>query len=222
MGKKIKVVDIVKEETVNEQPTPETDEVVAVVEPEQVIVNDTPPHNDVETNVETVKSELEVTPQKPKAKTTSRSKKKQTVDVVEVPTEVEAGKVEETPASESKEKVKKVIEQVKCPKCDKMMSQKSLRYTHEQNCKGKVAKTEDLPVKRRCKQPDTEKKETPEVTTNKKEVYNKIVSRNVNIETNEVNIPDDLKHEVLKTILKAQQRIKMKEDNLNRLKMQIV
>ena len=48
-------------------------------------------------------------------------------------------------------KVKKVIEQVKCPKCDKLMSSKSLRYTHEQNCKGAVVKTEDLPVKRRLK-----------------------------------------------------------------------
>jgi hypothetical protein len=45
-----------------------------------------------------------------------------------------------------------------------MMSQKSLRYTHEQNCKGEVVKTEDLPVKRR-----TTKKVEPTTATKKEE-----------------------------------------------------
>ena len=41
MGKKIKVVDIANEEP-KEEPTPTTDEVIADVEPEQVLVDDAP------------------------------------------------------------------------------------------------------------------------------------------------------------------------------------
>ena len=130
---------------------------------------------------------------------------------------------EEIPAA-SNVKVKKVVEQVKCPKCDKMMSQKSLRYTHEQNCKGEVVKTEDLPVKRRTAnkvEPTTTTKKEVKVETNKKDIYNKLVGRNVNIETSEVQIPEELKLEVLKTIQRQQERLKMKENNLSMLRMQI-
>ena len=128
------------------------------------------------------------------------------------------------PSIEGNVKVKKVAEQVKCPKCDKMMSQKSLRYTHEENCKGKVVKTEDLPVKRRTTVSTKEPIKTePEVktTTNKKEIYNKIVAQNVNLQSTEVQIPEELKLEVLKNIQRQQTRLRMKEDNLNKLKMQI-
>jgi len=102
------------------------------------------------------------------------------------------------------------------------MSQKSLRYTHEQNCKGEVVKTEDVPVKRRS----TNKVEAkPEVVvkpvTNKKEIYDNIVAKNVNLQKSEVQIPEELKLEVLKSIQRQQARMKMKEDNLNRLKMHI-
>ena len=230
MGKKIKVVDIPKEETnlEVEQPAPENNEVIPDIEPQQ------------ETTVEPVIQEETVIPPK-KAKTKSKSKKKD-VDVTpsEVPelqTEavpvVEAvTKIEEVPTLvseekvESKEKVKKVIEQVKCPKCDKMMSQKSLRYTHEQNCKGKVVKTEDLPVKRRTDkkvQPTkVSQKEEVQTTTNKKDIYEQVVAKNVSLNTSEVEIPEELKNEVLKTIQRQQARLKMREENLNRLKMQIV
>ena len=214
MGKKIKVVDIAAAEA----ETPVTNEVTVDVEPEQETVNETPPPNE---DVEPVTVEVEVT--KPKAK--PRSKKKETVTPPpEVPAvEVEAVK-EEPPVLvevEEKAKVKKVIEQVKCPKCDKMMSQKSLRYTHEQNCKGEVVKTEDLPVKRRTANKVEPIKKEVKAETNKKEIYNKIVGKNANIETSEVQIPEELKLEVLKTIQRQQERIRMKENNLSKLKMQI-
>jgi hypothetical protein len=211
MGRKLKVVDIVAENTNNEASTPETvsteqvHEVTPDVEPEQVPVNDTPP-------VETVNEEppVEVI-QKPKAK--PRSKKKQTVETVEVPTpEVEPAK----PEVEVSDKVTKVVEQVKCKKCDKTMTPKALRYTHEQNCKGKVVKTEEQPVKRR-----TKKEEPSRDITNKKEVYQEIIKKNSNIDSSEVEIPEHIKLEVLKSIQRQQTRLKMKEDNLNRLKMQI-
>ena len=213
MGRKLKVVDIVAENTNNEASTPETvsteqvHEVTPDVEPEQV--NDTPP-------VETVNEEpaVEVI-QKPKAK--PRSKKKQTVETVEVPKpEVEPAKETPKPEVEVSDKVTKVVEQVKCKKCDKTMTPKALRYTHEQNCKGKVVKTEEQPVKRR-----TKKEEPSQDITNKKEVYQQIVKKNSNIDSSEVEIPEHIKLEVLKSIQRQQTRLKMKEDNLNRLKMQI-
>ena len=101
------------------------------------------------------------------------------------------------------------------------MSQKSLRYTHEQNCKGEVVKTEDLPVKRRTANKVEATTKEVKAETNKKEIYNKIVGKNVNIDTSEVQIPEELKLEVLKSIQRQQERIRMKEDNLSKLKMQI-
>ena len=213
MGKKIKVVDIAAAEA----ETPVTNEVTVDVEPEQETVNETPPPTE---DVEPITVE-----QLPKPKAKPRSKKKETVTPPpEVPAvEVEAVK-EEPPVLvevEEKAKVKKVIEQVKCPKCDKMMSQKSLRYTHEQNCKGEVVKTEDLPVKRRTANKVEATTKEVKAETNKKEIYNKIVGKNVNIDTSEVQIPEELKLEVLKSIQRQQERIRMKEDNLSKLKMQI-
>jgi len=111
-----------------------------------------------------------------------------------------------------------VVEQVQCPKCDKMMSQKSLRYTHEENCKGKVVKTEEQPVKRRIKKEVTPE---PQATTNKKEIYQEIVKKNSNTDSSEIEIPEELKLEVLRSIQRQHARLKMREDNLNRLKMQI-
>ena len=89
-----------------------------------------------------------------------------------------------TPQEETKTgKVKKVIEQVKCPKCDKMMSSKSLRYTHEQNCKGEVVKTEELPVKRRTNKepaaPPISLNQTVKQDNDKKEIYKKIANASV-------------------------------------------
>ena len=215
MGKKIKVVDIAAAEA----ETPVTNEVTVDVEPEQETVNETPPPTD---DVEPVTVE-----QLPKPKAKPRSKKKETV-TPEVPTLEEVEPVKEVVPeptalneAEVKVKVKKVVEQVKCPKCDKMMSQKSLRYTHEQNCKGEVVKTEDLPVKRRTANKVEATTKDVKVETNKKDMYNKIVGKNVNIETSEVQIPEELKLEVLKSIQRQQERIRMKEDNLSKLKMQI-
>ena len=219
MGKKIKVVDIVNEEPINE----------VMPDVEQVTVETNEPDVVEQVTVEPVVEQVEQIP-KPKAKT--RSKKKQSVETHEVPTlEVEpAQEVEATPerlttaaVEVNKDKVKKVIEQVKCQKCDKMMSQKSLRYTHEENCKGKVVKTEDLPVKRRNVKPTKEPtKQEVEVkpTTNKKEIYKQIVGKNVNLHSSEVEIPEELKLEVLESIQRQQARIKMKEDNLSKLEMQ--
>lgn len=219
MGKKIKVVDIAKEETdIKEEPTQVTDEVVTEQVSEEPVVDVQP----------AVQSDIV---EKPKAK--PRSKKKE-VTPPEVPTEVVPAVVEvlepsqpvEVTKEEVKtEKIKKVVEQVKCKKCNKSMTPKTLRYSHEQNCSGEVVNTEDLPVKRRT----TKKVEPASATTtttlqdktNQKEIYNKIVAKNVNIDSSEIDIPEELKQEVFKSFKRQQERIKMKEDNLNRLRMHI-
>jgi hypothetical protein len=104
------------------------------------------------------------------------------------------------------------------------MTPKSLRYTHEQNCKGEVVKTEELPVKRRTKKepatPPVELIKTDKLENDKKEIYKKIVNNNIS-NKHETEIPEELKQEVLKTIQRTQLRMKIKEDNINRLKMQI-
>ena len=219
MGKKIKVVDIAKEETVSkeEEPTQVTDEVI----PEQV---NEEPVVDVQPAVQSDIVE------KPKAK--PRSKKKE-VTPPEVPTEVvpavaevlePSQPVEVTKEEVKTEKIKKVVEQVKCKKCNKSMTPKTLRYSHEQNCSGAVVNTEDLPVKRRTTkkvEPASATTTTLQDKTNQKEIYNKIVAKNVNIDSSEIDIPEELKQEVFKSFKRQQERVKMKEDNLNRLRMQI-
>ena len=217
MGKKIKVVDIAKEETdIKEEPTQVTDEVITEQVSEEPVVDVQP----------AVQSDIV---EKPKAK--PRSKKKE-VTPPEVPTEVVPAEVfepsqavEVTKEEVKTEKIKKVVEQVKCKKCNKSMTPKTLRYSHEQNCSGAVVNTEDLPVKRRT----TKKVEPASATTtttlqdktNQKEIYNKIVAKNVNIDSSEIDIPEELKQEVFKSFKRQQERVKMKEDNLNRLRMQI-
>ena len=219
MGKKIKVVDIAKEETdiKEEEPTQVTDEVI----PEQV---NEEPVVDVQPAVQSDIVE------KPKAK--PRSKKKE-VTPPEVPTEVvpavaevlePSQPVEVTKEEVKTEKIKKVVEQVKCKKCNKSMTPKTLRYSHEQNCSGAVVNTEDLPVKRRTTktvEPASATTTTLQDKTNQKEIYNKIVAKNVNIDSSEIDIPEELKQEVFKSFKRQQERVKMKEDNLNRLRMQI-
>ena len=228
MPKKIKVVDVVSEEVKNEEPEPSVNEEVNDIEP----INDSFPQNDEKLNEEPL-PDIEDIP-KPKAKPKAKPRTKKTP--IEVTPEIkeeetlptESGESQITPQvkEETKnDKVKKVIEQVKCPKCDKMMSSKSLRYTHEQNCKGAVVKTEELPVKRRTKKepatPPIELMQTDKLKNNdKKEIYKKIVNTNISNQ-HETEIPEELKQEVLKTIQRQHLRMKMKEDNINRLKMQI-
>ena len=207
MPKKIKVVDVMNDEVKNEELEPSVNEEVNedITTPIEEVINETP------------LPDIEDTPKlkvKPRAK--PRTKK--------TPVEVIPEEVKEPPKEEPKtDKVKKVVELVKCPKCEKMMSQKSLRYTHEQNCKGEVVKTEELPVKRRTKKEPTTSPtslyQPVKQDNDKQEIYKKIVNTNIN--NNEPEIPEELKQEVIKTIQRTQLRMKMKEDNFNKLKMQI-
>ena len=207
MPKKIKVVDVVSNEvnnevnnevqepSVNEEVNEEVNEITSPVG--EVIIEE-PPINDIE--------------EVPKPKTKAKSKPRPKKQPIKIEEEVKE-EIKEEPKPEVKpEKVKKVVELVPCPKCNKMLSQKSLRYSHEKNCPGEVVKTEELPVKRRIKkeqeQPIIKKKEIPTILNN----------NNNNI----IDIPDNIKQELVKTITRQQIRLKQKEENFNKLKQNIV
>ena len=220
MPKKIKVVDVVSEEVKHEEPEPSVNEEVNDIEP----TNDITTVDAIAINEEPL-PDIEDTP-KPKAKPKAKPRiKKAPMEVIpEIKEEPKQEEQKEEPKSDNMIKCKKVIEQVKCPKCDKMMSSKSLRYTHEQNCKGEVVKTEELPVKKRTKKlPATspiEINKPVKQENDKTEIYKKIVNNNIS-NKHETEIPEELKQEVLKTIQRTQLRMKMKEDNINRLEMHI-
>ena len=153
MPKKIKVVDVVSKEvkTVDHEPSVIEEEVNDVEQPSNDII---PPISE-KLNEEPL-PDIEDTP-KPKVKAKAKPRiKKVPIEVMpeikEEPLPTKSDESQITPQEETKDgTVKKVIEQVKCQKCDKHMNAKTLRYTHEQNCKGAVIKTEELPVKRRPK-----------------------------------------------------------------------
>ena len=47
-------------------------------------------------------------------------------------------------------KRKKTVELVKCGKCDKELTKRTLRYDHEKTCPGEPDSRESVPVKRRA------------------------------------------------------------------------
>ena len=177
--------EVINEEVVNEQ----------IVNNEPIVIEQV---NDIE----------EIPKPKVKAKSKPRVKKQP----IEIKEEVKEEVKEEIKPEVKPEKIKKVVELIPCPKCNKMLSQKSLRYSHEKNCPGEVVKTEELPVKRRIKkeqeQPIIKKKEIPTILNN----------NNNNI----IDIPDNIKQELVKTITRQQIRLKQKEENFNKLKQNIV
>ena len=209
MVKEIKVVDVVSNE-VNEEPEPSVnevnnDEIQDVNEPDPV----------VELEATQPISEIEETPKlKAKAKAKPRLKKK-TVAPLDCPP---GGKIVEEvtpevvpPQETTTNKITKTTELVKCEKCNKMMSQKSLRYTHEKNCKGQEVDINEVPVKRR-----TKKNNNNIENTDKKEVIKKIYTS-----PSTDDIPEEVKKEISRVIARSQLRMKLKEDNLNKLKSQI-
>ena len=73
------------------------------------------------------------------------------------------------------------------------MNEKSLRYTHEANCKGEITLSKEIPVKRRIK----------------KNV--------VKVDNNEIVVSDDVSEAIFKTMSRIQAKLKMKEDNFKKL-----
>jgi uncharacterized protein YbaR (Trm112 family) len=200
MAKKIRVVDVVNNEIENvDQDVSSNDEVI-------IDTNEVQQENDNNTeNIADIEDLVDPNPKaKPKPKPRIRVKK-QPLEIMPVVKEEPKEEAKEEPKEELKpEKVKKVIELVACPKCNKMMNAKSLRYTHEKNCKGEVIKTEELPVKRRATTPKPVKKDQEGES-------------NTKVKTDAPEIPDSIKEEICRMIAKQQLKLKNKEDNLKKL-----
>ena len=101
------------------------------------------------------------------------------------------------------DKKTKTVELVSCPDCEKEMSKKTLRYSHEKNCTGKPVVREEVPVKRRA----------PVKTSKPKEVIEQYVS-----------IPEEIIQQELNKRVKEQKesRIRAKDEKIKKLAMQIV
>lgn len=151
---------------------------------------------------------------KPKKKAAPRKKKPETPEPTPTPEQLKAepGALElnatHSPEPEPEPtlaKKVKTVELVKCQKCEKEMTKRTLRYDHEKTCPGEPVVREAIPVKRRAPiKKDVEKK--PEAI---------------------INIPNEVIEEEIKKRLqntaqeRLQQRLKLKEEKIKKLATQI-
>jgi hypothetical protein len=102
---------------------------------------------------------------------------------------------EETPP-----KKVKTLELVKCEKCNKEMTKRTLRYDHDKTCKGAPIKREDVPVQKRVKKVVEEKQPTQQV----------IIPEHI--------IEQEIKKRIQSTVQdRVQQRMKLKEERIKKL-----
>ena len=86
---------------------------------------------------------------KPKPKRKAAPKKTKVVEeVAPIPEPVVESIPEPTPEPQKKVKT---LELVKCDKCNKEMTKRTLRYDHPKNCKGAPINREEMPVQKRTK-----------------------------------------------------------------------
>ncbi len=101
------------------------------------------------------------------------------------------------PVVEAPKKVK-TLELVKCPKCGKEMTKRTLRYDHDKTCKGNPVEREKIPVKKRVK------KESPAPAQA--------------ITIPEHVIEEEVKKRIQNTIQdRMQQKLKLKEERIKKL-----
>ena len=143
---------------------------------------------------------------KPKTKRKSPPKKAMVVEEVSEPVvEVKEESPKESPI-ETIEPPKKVktLELVKCPKCNKEMTKRTLRYDHDKSCKGAPIKREDIPVQKRIKKVSETQKQT------------------VPLNIPEEIIEQEVKKRIQNTIQdRMHQRLKLKEEKIKKLATQI-
>ena len=175
--KQIHVVNLNAFENV-EQDTP--DEITQIKEETQDEITQIKEAIKEEEEAEKVETPVEETP-KPKRKAAAK-KKKIIEEYSEPPQAVEA----EPEKKEEPEKKVKTLELVKCDKCNKEMTKRTLRYDHPKTCKGAPINREDIPVQKRVKPPTTQKiieQPTPAIPTEiieqeiKKRIQNSIQER---------------------------------------------
>ena len=119
--------------------------------------------------------------EKPKPKRKPAPKKAKVVEEVAPVIETVAEEVKAEPVVEQPPKKIKTLELVKCEKCGKEMTKRTLRYDHDKTCKGAPIKREDIPVQKRVKKLATPK-QTPAVvaTVPSASIPEHVIEREVN------------------------------------------
>ena len=148
--------------------------VVSLSDIKPVEENDVDTNNDIDERnqiTEAIKEEEELSPpedvtqmevEKPKPKRKPAPKKAKVVEEVAPVIETVVEEVKPEPVAEQPPKKIKTLELVKCEKCGKEMTKRTLRYDHDKTCKGAPIKREDIPVQKRVKKLATPK-QTPAV-----------------------------------------------------------
>ena len=142
---------------------PKTINVVSLSDIKPVEENDVDTNNDIDERnqiTEAIKEEEELNPpeditqmevEKPKPKRKPAPKKAKVVEEVAPVIETVVEEVKAEPVVEQPPKKIKTLELVKCEKCGKEMTKRTLRYDHDKTCKGAPIKREDIPVQKRVK-----------------------------------------------------------------------
>ena len=137
--------------------------VVSLSDIKPVEENDVDTNNDIDERnqiTEAIKEEEELSPpedvkpmevEKPKPKRKPAPKKAKVVEEVAPVIETVVEEVKPEPVVEQPPKKIKTLELVKCEKCGKEMTKRTLRYDHDKTCKGAPIKREDIPVQKRVK-----------------------------------------------------------------------
>ena len=116
--------------------------------------------------------------------------------------------VEQPVKEEAPEKKVKTLELVKCEKCGKEMTKRTLRYDHPKTCPGEKIEREKIPVKRRA--------------PIKKETVVEKPAQPVPLNVPEEIIEQEVKKRIQNTIQdRMQQRLKLKEEKIKKLATQI-
>lgn len=191
MPRKINVVNLEKPEEQPVQDVPEQEEPVQEEQlPQEIVVS-----FDSATEVKTIEEK------QPKKRASPKKKVKEEV-------QPEVVQEEEIQQPLKKEKVIKTVELVKCDKCDKLLSSKSLRYSH--NC-------EEKPVKRR--EPKIKVQPVMQIAEQLPQVVEP-----VKLESNNIIIPEDVLQKAIEKKLNEERdkKLHVRKEKIQKLVKEIV
>jgi ssDNA-binding Zn-finger/Zn-ribbon topoisomerase 1 len=195
MPKKINVVSLsdvkpVEEDTV-ESNNDERNQITEAIKEEESL------------NPPVVDQPIEEAKAKPKRKPAAKKAKVIEEESVVVEPVVEPVAEQLVEVKEEPAKKVKTLELVKCEKCNKEMTKRTLRYDHDKTCKGAPINREDIPVQKRVKKTNSPKQQqqTPPQT---------IIPEHI--------IEQEVKKRIQSTLQdRVQQRLKLKEERIKKL-----
>ena len=140
-------------------------------------------------------------------------------EVIEIPQEpietVETPPVEDTPVTPPESTTKtRVQELIKCPKCNKMVKAKTLKYSHKNTCSGEEKNVKTVPIPEPVKIKKTVPKPEPVEDIEDIKQQPKL-NRTMSILPDKITITPDMIREHRKQIVL--ERIQMRQDNMKNL-----